>query len=485
MLAQRPCALTLKFASERSGALPRNRGGRRRCLRQRRQWLHRGFSRRRLRLRRAARLSDHPLHRQPVRRREVEVALVVRRHRHDGARAVRADDVVRHPDGQPLAGQRVHDALSRRHARLCLGARPIEVRLARRLRYVLCDCRVALSGASCERVLWRNHNVRRAHQRVGARGEDAHVLPAALGRKADLRPLGPADPRPLHRHRPLWPVEPVELCCEPVGERSDLEHPLPQRLALHREASALREAVDDLLVGEHRAEAGAPVDRLLVLEGEALLEELEEDPLRPLDVPHVRRGELALPVVREAQRAELPLEVCNVLLGRHLRVRARVHRVLLGGQAKRVPPHRVQHVVVAHPPVASHDVGRRVALWVPDVQPGSRRVRKHVEHVLLLLALAAARGEGSVRFPVRLPLGLDRQVVGHAALARAGRRRRRRRLGGSRGLEGALHAAPSTGGRKYGCAKVAQTRRVRAADEPEQADCRSSAACSHAGRNER
>ena len=56
---------------------------------------------------------------------------------------------------------------------------------------------------------------------------------------------------PLDHRSHLRAGAPVELCCEPVGERSDLEHPLPQRLALHREASALREAVDDLLVGEH------------------------------------------------------------------------------------------------------------------------------------------------------------------------------------------------------------------------------------------
>ena len=60
-----------------------------------------------------------------------------------------------------------------------------------------------------------------------------------------------------------------------------------------------------VLVGEHRAELGAPVDELLVLEGEAALEELQEDPLGPLDVPHVGRRQLALPVVREAERLEL------------------------------------------------------------------------------------------------------------------------------------------------------------------------------------
>jgi hypothetical protein len=43
--------------------------------------------------------------------------------------------------------------------------------------------------------------------------------------------------------------------------------------------------------------AGAPVHGDLVLVGEALLEQLEEDPLRPADVARIGRRELAVPVV--------------------------------------------------------------------------------------------------------------------------------------------------------------------------------------------
>ena len=46
-------------------------------------------------------------------------------------------------------------------------------------------------------------------------------------------------------------------------------------------------AVDDFLIGKDGAEAGAPVDADLGLEGEVFLEELQEDPLRPLDVADV------------------------------------------------------------------------------------------------------------------------------------------------------------------------------------------------------
>mmetsp|Transcript_16194 Transcript_16194/g.38513 ORF Transcript_16194/g.38513 Transcript_16194/m.38513 type:complete len:277 (-) Transcript_16194:215-1045(-) len=274
-------------------------------------------------------------------------------------------------------------------------------------------------------MLRREHDVGRAHEGVGPRREDLdHVVGQRLGRGAlslggrrdaevDVRALRAADPVLLRGLRALWPVDParLEVVGEAVGVRGDLQDPLAQRHPDDREAATLGEAVDDLLVGEHRAELGAPVDELLVLEGEAALEELQEDPLGPLDVPHVGRRQLALPVVREAERLELSLEVSDVLLGRLFGVRPRVDRVLLGRKAEGVPAHGMQHVEVLHPPVPSHDVRSGVAFRVTHVQARARRVREHVQHVLLLLALAPARGEGVLRLPVLLPLGLHRRVV--------------------------------------------------------------------------
>ena len=91
------------------------------------------------------------------------------------------------------------------------------------------------------------------------------------------------------------------------------------------------------------------------------------------------------------------------------RMRAGLDRVLLGGQAERVPAHRVQHVEAAHALVARDDVGRGVALGVADVQPVARRVREHVEHVVLRAATCrpSRACERSVALPVGLPLGFD------------------------------------------------------------------------------
>ena len=90
-----------------------------------------------------------------------------------------------------------------------------------------------------------------------------------------------------------------------------------------------------------------------------------------LVVRRVGRRELALPVVREAERLQLRPEAVDVARRRDGRVRARLDRVLLGGQAERVPAHRVQHVEAAHALVAREDVGRGVAFRVADVQAGA------------------------------------------------------------------------------------------------------------------
>jgi hypothetical protein len=51
----------------------------------------------------------------------------------------------------------------------------------------------------------------------------------------------------------------------------------------HWVVTALTLAVNNLLIRQHRAQCGAPVDRNFCLVGQPLLEQLQEDPLRPPD----------------------------------------------------------------------------------------------------------------------------------------------------------------------------------------------------------
>ena len=264
-------------------------------------------------------------------------------------------------------------------------------------------------------MLGRQHAIGRAEQRIGSRGEHvekgvvagqrAGVGPAQ--RKADPGALAAADPVALHLLHAVRPVEPVEPRQQPLGIRGDAQHPLPHGLADHRVAAALALAVDHLLVGQHRAQRRAPVDRHFGHVGQPALVELEEDPLRPAIIVRVAGRDLAVPVVRKAQRPDLAAERVDVARGGVARVRAGLDRVLLGRQAERVPAHRMQDVEAAHPLVAGQNVRRGIAFRMPYVQPGRTGVGKHVEDVVFGLGAVDLGPESLVLQPVPLPLGLD------------------------------------------------------------------------------
>ena len=147
-------------------------------------------------------------------------------------------------------------------------------------------------------------------------------------------------------------------------------------------------------------------------------EQLQEDPLGPLVVARVDRGEAAAVVVVDAQAAQLGLDGQDVGLGGDPRVLPRLDGVLLGGQAEGVVAHRVQHVVAVHPAEPAGHVRAQVAQRVADVQPGTRGVREHVHQEVLgpvrhpLEASAQPAGrvgrvEGALGLPAVLPGELD------------------------------------------------------------------------------
>jgi hypothetical protein len=227
------------------------------------------------------------------------------------------------------------------------------------------------------------------------------------------------DPVALHLLDALGPVEAVEVGEQALGVGGDAQHPLAHRATDHRMPAALALAINHFLVRQHRAQRGAPVHRDLGLIGQPALIELEENPLRPLEVVRVGRGDLAVPVVGETERLELLAEAGDVALRGHARMRAGLQRVLLRRQAERIPAHRMQHIEPLHPLVAREDVRRRVALGVAHVQARAAGVGEHVEDVVLrpIRHRFIRRAERLVLRPERLPLFFDRmkRIHGHVA----------------------------------------------------------------------
>ncbi len=153
----------------------------------------------------------------------------------------------------------------------------------------------------------------------------------------------------------------------------------------------------------HLVRIGQRVDRLrpLGLRVEPGVVELEENPLGPAKVVRIGRGQFAAPVVTEAQRLDLALEGRDVRLGGLARMLAGPDRVLLRRQPERVPAHRMQHVEPPGPTVPRQDVGGRVPLRMPDVQPRPGGVGKQ-----------AGRGEPVCRFSSDFNFDPRRQLHG-------------------------------------------------------------------------
>lgn len=198
-------------------------------------------------------------------------------------------------------------------------------------------------------MLGCQHQIRRTEQSVRAGGE--HLDVAGGGAEQHTGARRATDPVALHRLDLLRPVQNLEVVEQPVRIGGDAHHPLPQTFPEHREVAALTAAVSgDFLVGQHRAQTGTPVDhrvgqidqpvavdhvgpltaaqrrprpavtrrpgarlelgdqlgdgtRPIQLRVEPRVEDLQEDPLRPLVELDVGGGEAAPRIVAETEPA--------------------------------------------------------------------------------------------------------------------------------------------------------------------------------------
>ena len=85
---------------------------------------------------------------------------------------------------------------------------------------------------------------------------------------------------------------------------------------------------------------------------------------------------------------------------------------VLSGQAKGVKADGVQHIVAAHAGLTGHGIADGIVARVAHVQV-ARRIREHLEHVLLGLAGVGVDGKEVGVLPGLHPLGLNGlRVVG-------------------------------------------------------------------------
>ena len=226
---------------------------------------------------------------------------------------------------------------------------------------------------------------------------------------------GFANPIPLHRHDPIGPgFQLVKVLQQALGVVGDAEEPLRQFLGLNSRVTPFAGAVDHLLVGKNGLARGAPVDRRFLLEGQSFLVQLQKQPLRPLVVFGTAGCDLAAPIDRYSQAAELAVDRRYGFLGELGGWLAGLYGHVLGVEAEGVVAHGMEHAAALMPVKPGYHVAHRVVLDVAHMR-AARGVREHLEDVGGILALAWT-GRSLLRIrddertlvgPYTLPLGFD------------------------------------------------------------------------------
>ena len=334
------------------------------------------------------------------------------RNRHDRAGAVFHQDEVGQVDGDLLPGERVETERAGEDS-LLLHLRVAAAGVADALhplgeipgRALL---RRAFGQLQRHGMLGRQGKEGGAVDRVLAGGEDGEVALPVHQRKAYLGADGLADPVALHGEHLVGPPahEFVARRQQILGVVRDTEEPLRQLAHDHFLLAAPANAVHHLLVGQNRLAAGTPVHRRAALVGKAALEHLEEEHLLPAVVLGVARGQLPAPVVAETHLLELRAHVVDVLRGPARGMHLVGDGGVLGGQPEGVPAHGVEDVEPAHALVARDHVTDGVVAHVSHVD-APRRIREHLQQVVLGTGRAFLHPEALFALPLALPLLLD------------------------------------------------------------------------------
>ena len=259
-----------------------------------------------------------------------------------------------------------------------------------------------------------------------------------------------ANPVVLHGADLIGPVNRGQVGIQPIRVAGDAHHPLAQFRLKHGEVAAFGTPLGgDFFVRQHRAQSRRPVHRRVSHVGQALgvnefclfhrgklgpsppvrggacavlvllhkggnrpgralsgavaarsfgvipgVENLQENPLGPLEIVRVGRGERAPPVVGQANARQLFAHVGDIVVRGDGRVLAGLQGVLFGGQAKRIVTHGVEHVLALSALVTGDHVGGDIAQRVSHVQTFARGVGEHIEDEVFF-AFCQVAGQGA------------------------------------------------------------------------------------------
>ena len=364
-------------------------------------------------------VQDNRHDRQVVLAGKLKVALVATGNGHDGAGAVVGNDIIGNPHGDLLAVHGVHHVTAGKGTVLLEGA--LGTLDGRDMLGVLDDLGDdllvlrALDELVQTGVLGGQDKEGNTEERIGTRGEDGDLTLVALDGlailvaqgKVDLGALGTTDPVGLHLLDALGPAgELLQIIEQLLRVLGNLEVPLLQVALLGLGAAAPALALGHLLVGQNGLAGGAPVDRVLLAVDQALFPQLLKDPLTPAVVVGAAGLDHAIQIVGEAHALHRGECLVHVLIRPGGSLRIVLDGGVLGGQAKGVKADGMQHVVAAHAGLTGHGIADSIVARVAHVQV-ARRIREHLEHVLLGLAGVGVDGKEVGVLPGLHPLGLN------------------------------------------------------------------------------
>ena len=356
----------------------------------------------------------------------------MRRNAHDGAGTVIDENVVRHPDRNFFAIERIDGVAAGRDAVLFDFADVAHLFGFALLGNELVDLGTQLGvgrgEVSDDRMFGRELHRGCTEDGVDACGEngdsrscgpEAAVLLCVIEFEIDQSAFAAADPVALHGANFFRPAgELVEIAQQFVGVLGDAEEPLFEITLLNQRVFVTpAAALHDLFVGEHSAALWAPVDSALFAIGQTLLVELEKEPLVPAVIIGQAGGDFAGPIVGEADTVHLDLHFGDVAEGPLARGRVVLDGGVFRGQAEGIPSHGVKHVVAVHPHITGEGVADGIVAHVSHVQHAGG-IRQHFQHVVFLLCRV---GLGGVELGIALPsaepfgfyaLGIVAVVVG-------------------------------------------------------------------------
>ena len=338
---------------------------------------------------------------------KLPVTVIVRRNSHDGTGAVAHQNIVGNENRDLLAVYWIDcgNAVQLNAGLVLIQLGALEVGLAGSL-LTVCANVLDVVQLVCplldHRVLRGDYHIGRAEQGVRTGGVNGQRI-ALSGLEIDLSAGGTADPVALLNLNAFNIIHIFQIVDQTLCVLGDGEHPLALGLVNDLAAAALTNAVDNLLVRQNALAGGTPVYAHFLLVGQALLEQLQENPLGPLVVARVSGVDLTRPVERQTEALELALEAGDVLLGDLCRMHMVLDGKVLSRQTECVPAHRIQHVVTLHALFARNDIQRGVGARMAYMQTLTGRVRELNECIELLLVRVILGMEALLLVPDVLP----------------------------------------------------------------------------------